>query len=106
MVINQAESKVKSLSFSVPNVVGTGTYDLVDQGGLFVFSDSSNGMGDIKGYTITDSEDGTCTVNITKIGGEPIPAAGKIAKGTFTATIEDEGVTYTLKGSFNGGLAD
>lgn len=104
--IDQKSGKVKSLSISIPEVHEPGTYNLVEKGGLFVYSDSSEGMEALMGFTIAESSDGSCTVHITEIGGEPIPTAGKIVKGSFTATLEDSGTSYTLKGSFNGGIAD
>ena len=63
----------------------------MEEGGLFVYSDASNGISGLIGYTIADPADGNCTVVVTQIGGEPIAAAGKVAKGTFFAIIRTEG---------------
>ncbi len=106
VIIDQASAKVKTLNISMPNVIAPGTYDLIEKGGMFIYSDASEGMSNLKGYTIMDAEDGSCSITITKVGGEPIPTAGKVVKGTFTATVKDGGVTYTLTGAFNGGLKE
>lgn len=106
VIIDQASAKIKTLNFSVPDVTAPGTYKLVEKGGLFVYSDASGGMSNMLGYTIMEAEDGSCTVTINQIGGEPIPTAGKAVKGSFTATVKDGEITYRLKGSFNGGVPE
>ncbi len=106
VIIDQASAKIKTLNFSIPGITEPGTYNLIEKGGLFVYSDASGGMSSMIGYTIAEPEDGSCTVVISKIGGEPIPAAGRVAIGSFTATVKEGGTTYTLKGSFNGGIPE
>lgn len=106
VIINQDSGKTKTLSISMQNIEAPGTYNLLEHDGIFVYADASGGIDNLIGFTIAGAGDGTLSLTIEKVGGEPIPPLGRIVKGTFTATIVDDGTTYNITGSFNGGIPD
>lgn len=104
--IGQDPGKSKTLSIVMMNIEAPGTYKLLEQDGLFVYSDASEGIDNLVGLTIFETGDGTLSLTIEEIGDEPIPTLGRLVKGTFTATITDGGTTYNITGSFNGGIPE
>ncbi|HEY9561971.1 MAG TPA: hypothetical protein VIR29_14405, partial [Anseongella sp.] len=95
----------QNLSITLLDISSPGTYDLVDNEGIFVFTTTDQGKYE-SGYTVVEDTDGVCTVVIEEIGDKARAGLGKPIKGTFSATvvIDGDGHTRTLTGEFNGGV--
>jgi len=103
VVTDRETAKMQSLVINVPNVVGPGTYDIVKEDGLFVYSDSRNRM---KGGEVSpEAGSSKGTITIEAIGGSDLPGLGKAVKGRFSVTAKGiDGSMLELSGSFDGGL--
>lgn len=103
VVTDMETAKMQSLVINVPNVVGPGTYDIVKEDGLFVYSDSRNGM---KGGEVSpEARASKGTIFIEAIGGDDLPGLGKAVKGTFSVSAKGiDGTVLELHGAFDGGI--
>lgn len=99
----QGDNEMKTLVITLPDVTGPGRYDIVALKGLFIYSDSRDGM---KGWEVSPkAETSRGIIHIEAIGNKDLPALGRPVKGTFSVTAESQdGTLRQFTGTFDGGM--
>lgn len=97
--------QTQSLELGLQGITSPGTYDMLENDGLFLYTSKTGGTVRTR-YYISGEEHGFCTITIEEISDLVRPGIGKSIKGTFSATviIDEDGNTHTIEGDFNGGV--
>lgn len=80
----------RTLTISLLDIDGPGTYDILEHGGVVVYSDASNGVANferVMGWNAGVDEEGSSgSVTITEVG-NAVPGMGWPVKGHFTIDV-------------------